>query len=481
MLPLPTKSEVIELLPFLTKPELDELDWLLIEDKLSFLQFVSEIYSTRQWPDYALQLFDVLQLVANGELNRVMVFMPPRHFKSEIVSRLFSAYYLYCYPDRWVALCSYAAELAYTLSRNARENYQRIGRTLKDDAGAVKHWETGSDGGLWAAGVGGPATGKGFHLGLIDDPIKNSEEAQSFVIQRRNEDWYASTFSTRQEPDAAIVLIQTRWGIHDLAGYLLDKEKEEPEHWHIFNLEALKSDSPLKFPDTCTIEIDNRQVGEALNPERYPADKLAKIKRRIGPFFFNALYQQNPILRAGRVYHAFAGPGPDAADLDYSKASGYYHTHDFGAVNAVWCLWAKIGEVYYMIDEQKLPEGTTASRAEIIRARWEGLNIVAGYGGAKGEDQQRADFEAAGVEIRLPHITDVEAQINAANQMLEAGTMVICANCVHTIDQLENCVRDDKEGIADKASWHYLDAGPRYFAGGISGLGEIQAVMLGQW
>lgn len=410
-----------------------------------------------------------------------MVFMPPRHFKSEVVSRLFTAYYLYRHPDEWVALTSYAAELAYTLSRNARDNYKKAGGVLKDDAGAVKHWETGKGGGLWAAGVGGPATGKGFHLGVIDDPIKNSEEAQSLVIQRRNDDWYDSTFSTRQEPGAAIVLIQTRWGIHDTAGYLLDKEKDEPEHWHIFNLEAIKSDTPLKFPSTCTIELDNRAVGEALNPQRYPADKLAKIKRRIGSFFFNALYQQNPILRQGRVYHAFTHPGPDASELDYTKVSGYYHSHDFGAVNAVWCLWAKIGEVYYMIYEQKLPEGTTASRAAIIKAKCDGLNIVAGMGGAKGEDQQRADYANEGVDIRLPHITDVEGQINAANQMLEAGTMVICANCVHTIDQLENCVRDEKEQIAEKSTWHYLDAGPRYFAGGINGMGEIQAVMLGGW
>lgn len=404
-----------------------------------------------------------------------MVFMPPRHFKSEIVSRLFSAYYLYRHPDRWVALTSYAAELAYTLSRNARDNYQKFGESLKAAAAAVKHWETDKGGGLWAAGVGGPATGKGFHLGIIDDPIKNSEEAQSSSIRRRNEDWYDSTFSTRQEPGAAIVLIQTRWGVHDLTGYLLTKEIEEPEHWHILHFAAIKEESPPKYPDTCTLEPDKRKVGEALNPIRYPLEKLKKIARRIGNFFWNALYQQWPILRQGRVYHAFtfANVGPHSRDLDYSKVDGYYHSHDFGAVNHVWGLWAKIGNQYFLIYEEKLPEGTTEARANRIKAHFDGRKIIAGYGGAASEEQYRRDFANYKVEIRLPtNITAsdgeiVEAQIRAANQGFESKTLMICNDMVHTLDQLENCIRDEKEGIMDKASWHYLDGCIRYFAAGI--------------
>jgi len=169
--------------------------------------------------------------------------------------------------------------------------------------------------------------------------------------------------------------------------------------------------------------------------------------------------------KEGRVYHAFKEAGPDASQLDYSKVTGYWHSHDFGAVNAVWGLWAKIADTYYLIYEQQLPPGTTASRAAMIKSHLEGRKVVAGYGGAKGEDQQRADFQNEGVSIRLPSITDVESQIDAANKMLEAGTMVICSNCVHTVDQMQNCTRDTKEAIADKATWHFLDM-CRYFAAG---------------
>lgn len=207
------------------------------------------------------------------------------------------------------------------------------------------------------------------------------------------------------------------------------------------------------------------------------------------------------IRRTGRVYHAFsdANIGPDSRDLDYSHVTGYYHSHDFGAVNHAWGLWAKIGKKYYLIHEEKLPEGTTAAKCALIKKAWRsklqtvideivntnsGLEyqkavemaltkIIAGWGGASSETQQRSDFMAEGVIIRLPAVTDVESQIDKANQMFESGEMIICSNMVATIDQLENCIRDDKEGIADKSSWHYLDGCIRYFAAGITRQGIL--------
>lgn len=269
---------------------------------LSFRQFVDQVNPRYQWYPYVERLADVLERVANGELKRVMIFMPPRHGKSELVSRLFSAYYLYRYPDRWVGINSYAAELAYTFSRIARDNYTRIGGQLRGDAAAVKHWETEQGGGLWAAGVGGPITGKGFHLGIIDDPIKNAEEAASETIRNKHKEWYDSTFYTREEPDGAIIVIQTRWHEDDLSGWLLDKETEEPENWHIVHFEAIKEDKPPKYPDTCTVEPDDRKPGEALAPMRYGIEKLKRIARRIGDYFFGALFQQTPKPREGNMF-----------------------------------------------------------------------------------------------------------------------------------------------------------------------------------
>ena len=126
-----------------------------------------------------------LEAIERGDNDRLMVFMPPRHGKSETVSRLFPAYYLLRHGERWAALASYGADLAYSLSRAARDFYGRGGGAMRGDAAAVKLWMTDAGGGMWAAGVGGPATGKGAHLAIVDDPIKDAEQAQSSTIREK--------------------------------------------------------------------------------------------------------------------------------------------------------------------------------------------------------------------------------------------------------------------------------------------------------
>lgn len=271
----------------------------------SFRDYVAAANPRYQWYRHCDIMADVLERVVTGELTRVMFFLPPRHTKSETVSRLFSGYYLLRHPERWVGLNSYADALAYTLSRNARENYRAAGGTFSQGAEAVKHWETHGGGGMWAAGVGGPITGKGFHLGIIDDPLKNAEEASSEVIREKQKDWYRSTFLTRQEPNAAIIIIQTRWHEDDLSGWLLAEEEaggEYAEKWHIVRMEAIKDDEAEPIPATCTLEPDFRFYGEALCPERYDLRKLQAMRNRLGSYYFAALYQQTPRAREGNFF-----------------------------------------------------------------------------------------------------------------------------------------------------------------------------------
>ncbi len=259
--------------------------------------------------DHVERLIDVLQRVAEGDLKRVMVFMPPRHGKSETVSRLFPAYLLYRYPERWAAISSYAAELAYGFSRNARDNYTMMGRELKQDAAAVKQWETGQGGGLWACGVGGPATGRGFHFGIVDDPLKNAEEAASETIRNKQWDWWQSTWYTRREPDAAMLVVQTRWNEDDLSGRLLESEEHDPEGWHVVCMDAIKDADPFKVPPSCDLEDDKREVGEPLCPERYELAELEKMRSKLGAYFWSSLYQQRPAPVEGSIWkrHWFQG------------------------------------------------------------------------------------------------------------------------------------------------------------------------------
>ncbi len=318
---------------------------------LPFRDFIGKVNPRFLWYRHCDVLADVLQQVADGERTRVMVFMPPRHGKSEAISRLFSAYYLYCHADRWVGINSYSADLAYTFSRAARDHYTQAGRTIRGDADAVKHWETGEGGGLWAAGVGGPITGKGFHLGIIDDPIKNAEEAASEVIQASHRDWYDSTFYTRAEPDAAIVVVQTRWNEADLSGYLLDKESEEPEGWHVVNLEAIKEDTARTFPPTCTLEDDWRKPGEALCPERYPVERLTKIEARIGNYFWSALFQQRPAPREGNLFKARADLITLVAPADGERVRFWDRAATPGGGDyTVGVLMQRTGGLFYVLD-----------------------------------------------------------------------------------------------------------------------------------
>lgn len=232
-----------------------------------------------------------------------MGFMPPRHFKSETVSRLFSAYWLYRYPQQWVALASYGAELAEGMSRDARDRYRDAGGQVREGSASVKRWQTTSTGGMWAVGVRGAATGKGWHLGVIDDPVKNAEEAQSPTIRERNKSWYQSTWLTRQAPGAAMVMIMTRWHEDDLSGWLLNEGElsQHPEAWTIVSMPALAEVDPPKFPPTCTVVADWREEGEALCPPWYPVNDLEATRARVGSYVWGALYQQRPAPLEGGI------------------------------------------------------------------------------------------------------------------------------------------------------------------------------------
>jgi len=251
-------------------------------------------------------LVDVLELVAAGVLLRVMVFMPPRHGKSETISRLFPGYYISRFPHREVGIASYSGELAYGFSRHARGLYEEAGGTLSADASAIREWRSPAGGGLWAAGVGGSLTGRGFHLGIVDDPVRGAEEADSEAQRRKLQDWYSTVFHTRQEPGAAIVSVQTRWHEDDLAGWLLAREPEALERWHVLDFDAIHEpsaeDDEPRFPASCSIEPDWREEGEALCPERFPLDVLEQKRSVIGPRAFEALYQQRPTPPEGHLF-----------------------------------------------------------------------------------------------------------------------------------------------------------------------------------
>lgn len=287
----------------LTPDEARELDALLAAP-LTFREFVDRAYPGFQWYRAQQAIADALERVARGEIRRLMVFMPPQEGKSLLVSQLFPAYYLHEYPTKWVAVGSYSFALARGFSRAARDFYREHVADLSDDAAAVEIWETVRRGGLWAVGRGGSATGRPAHLFVVDDPLKDRDEAESETIRATLHNWYNSVVRMRLQPDNAVVIVHTRWHEDDLSGHLLEMEKTttEPEGWHVIELpgiaEPLK-DRP-KYPPSVKVLKDWRQPGEPLGG-RYGLDRYRSIKANAGDREFESQIQQRPGAAAGTI------------------------------------------------------------------------------------------------------------------------------------------------------------------------------------
>jgi predicted phage terminase large subunit-like protein len=224
-----------------------------------------------------------LEAVERGDLKRLMIFMPPRHGKSELASRRFPAWYLGRNPNAEIIAASYNSDLAADFGRDVRaivqsEEYAATfpGVGLRVDSKAADRWHTNVGGAYRAAGVGTAMTGRGADLLLIDDPVKDREEADSELRRDRVWDWYRSTAYTRLSPGGRVVVIQTRWHEDDLSGRLLEQMKTAGDQWEILDLPAICDD------------------GVALWPERYPLERLLAIKATVGQREWSALFQQKP-------------------------------------------------------------------------------------------------------------------------------------------------------------------------------------------
>lgn len=226
----------------------------------------------------------------------LLVFVPPRHGKSELCSISFPAWYLGRNPEKEIITVSYSAELAQDFGGKTRalvgsEIYPYIFNvTLKEDEQAKAKWRTNKGGSYTSVGVGGAITGRGANILLFDDPIKNREEAESEVYREKVWQFFTSTAFTRLEPGGVVVVILTRWHVDDLAGRILK------------NPELSKRCKIIHFPAISTQREVHREPGQALWPERFNLDALNEIKNTIGPYDWEALYQGSPVLTEGQEF-----------------------------------------------------------------------------------------------------------------------------------------------------------------------------------
>lgn len=262
-------------------------------------------------------LMQFLDDVVAKKSPRLLLTVPPRHGKSMQASQYFPAYGLGKHPWLEFINCSYAQSLQMDFSRKIQEIVRSPdfgmlfdGLRIMRNNESVERWgladKTGrrTGGGVLAAGVGGPITGRGAHILLIDDPVKNREEAESVTVREATKAWYSSTAYTRLAPGGGVLVIQTRWHDDDLSGWLL-REMEDAEK-ELIETGAWPEDSDhwkhLDFPAIATHDEKFRKKGEALHPERYPLSALKKIRKTLAPRDWAALYQQNPQVEEGAYF-----------------------------------------------------------------------------------------------------------------------------------------------------------------------------------
>lgn len=264
--------------------------------RASLAAYASLVYPSYQVYRHHSLLIRKLEAVEAGLIKRLMIFMPPRMGKSLSTTEIFPPWYLGRHPERSVITASYNQEFVEGFGRKVR-NYVADPRTrsvfpelqMSEDSQSAKRFDTTSGGSYFAVGRGGAITGRGGHLILIDDPIKDMEEARSEAVRRELHDWYSSVVYTRRQPDTAIVVVQTRWHFDDLAGWLLREHPEE--NWDVLNLPAIA-------------EVDEgwRKPGDPLWPEKFGLEELEATRRILGTAQWSALYMQRPVPEEGAIF-----------------------------------------------------------------------------------------------------------------------------------------------------------------------------------
>jgi predicted phage terminase large subunit-like protein len=242
----------------------------------------------------------VLEAYRRGESSFIILTVPPRHGKSEIVSRMLPTRFLGLFPDEEVMVISYAANLAETFSKDGRkimrsDEYRAVFPrvSLAPDNQGVQEWGVCVDGKpamgkAQFSGMDGGNTGKGAALIVIDDPLKGREEAESMLIRDKRWDTFRSDIMTRRAPVSIIIVCLTRWHQDDLVGRIRKEEAKDPD-----------------FPRFKTLEwAAINEAGEWLFPERYSPEYYKAQKVLLGPYAWTSLYMCCPVPREGNILRA---------------------------------------------------------------------------------------------------------------------------------------------------------------------------------
>jgi len=251
----------------------------------SLLEFIPRVTPRWEAPLHLLAYITLLECAVHGNL-RIVVAAPPQHGKTESTIHAF-AWWMKKHPELRYAYATYNQDRSYRVGRRARELAERADVRLS--AATMGLWVTPEDGQVLWTSVGGGMTGEPIDgVMVIDDPLKDRKEAESPTIRQNHKDWYHGTVDSRVHPGASVIVMATRWHSDDLSGYLVREQG-----FTYVNLQAIAGE--------VRPELDNRQPGEALWPQKRPLDFLV-AKRAANLWNFASLYQGEPRPRGGALF-----------------------------------------------------------------------------------------------------------------------------------------------------------------------------------
>ena len=402
-----------------------------------FATYISGFSAKFQLPPHIKLLVDRFESVIRGETRRLLVSLPPRHGKSETLSVHGPAFYLGRFPDRNVIFARYSQDFADDTGRRVRNIlasplHQRIfpGSRLSEDSAAAAKSHLTAGGAYFAVGRGAGITGRGADLLLIDDPLKDRDEASSPTIRKQLQDWFAQVAFTRLHPGGAAIVVSTRWHQDDLSGWL---QREHPEEgWETLSLPAIAEvDDPL-----------GRAEGEALWPEQWSLDALGRIRAQLGSAAFQALYQQHPAALEGSVFRRSWWQTfrelPTLENIVISADSAFKTgQHNDFSVLQVWGV-AKTG--FYLLDcwrgRVEFPELTRV--AEAMAAKWQPVRAFLVEDAASGQSliqQLKKDTRLPIVKIKVDR--DKESRAHAVTPLVEAGRVYLPDSAPWLMDYLD--------------------------------------------
>lgn len=376
-----------------------------------------------------------LQDVLDKKSPRLILTAPPRHGKSELVSRRFPAYAFGRCPDLQVIATSYGADLAQRFNRDVQriidsDSYRQVFPDVTLNGSSVRGYIRTSElfeivnfkGAYRSCGVGGGITGTGADCLIIDDPIKDRKRANSAAERNSIYDWYTSTAYTRLSPGGGVIVMATRWHCNDLVGSLIEKmQAGDGDEWTVIN-----------YPAIAETEEAHRHIGEALHPERYSLEALGEIRRAVGTRDWEALYQQHPV--------------PDGGGLFKQEWIHYYRRADmpsrFDRLVTSWDMtfkdglssdyvvgqvWGRAGARYYLLDQVR-------GQMDFVKTREAFVDLAARYPqSVRKLVEDKANGPAIISELRnkvsgiIPVVPkeSKEARAYAVSTLWEAGNVFI--------------------------------------------------------